>query len=88
MYGFGGGESDGEGNEVERSKGRERRLRGFSARRRRLDDECEPGMKLILERLRYGVRPVDIASLGSGPGSENRTFFFGFVGVLDSAGGE
>lgn len=46
----------------------------------------EPGRGLIVVRLMKGVMPVEAVALEtSGPGSEKRTRFFGFVGVCGTA---
>lgn len=76
-----GGERDGDGSEVERSLGRERRILGFSESSRSLG--MDDGFFNFV-RLMYGVRPVEEEAAGPGPGSENRTRFLGLFGVLGS----
>lgn len=82
MNGVDGGERDGDGSDVERSLGRERRFLGFSESNRSfgMDDGF-----FKFDRLRRGVRPVEEEAAGSGPGSENRTRFLDFVGVFASS---
>ena len=71
----------GGGREFGRGAGNDARLRGVRASKRGGEEDRTAGASAA--RLMCGVRPVDEEeAVTSGPGSENRTRFFGLVGVL------